>query len=49
MENMTRKKIKVLRSDNGREYTIETSKNFAQRRASREWKTPYTPQQNGVV
>ena len=41
MENVTGKKIKVLRSDNGGEYIDKTSQIYVRRKASRENGQPY--------
>ena len=50
VENMTGKKIKVLRSDNGGEYMDKDFTNFcAKEGIKREWTTPSNPQQNGVA
>jgi hypothetical protein len=50
VENQTRKKIKVLRSDNGGEYTSNEFNDFCAREGiKREVIVPYNPQQNGVV
>jgi len=50
MENATRKKIKVLHSDNGEEYIDKDFTDFrAKEGIKREWTTPYNPQQNGVA
>ena len=50
IENMTRKKIKVLRLDNGREYTDKDFTDFcAEEGIKREWTTPYNLEQNGVA
>ena len=50
VENLTRKKIEVLRSDNGGEYTDKEFKEFcASEDIRREWKTPYNPEHNGVA
>jgi transposase InsO family protein len=50
VENQTGKKIKVLRSDNGGEYTSNDFKDFCKEaRIKRELKVSYNPQQNGVV
>jgi transposase InsO family protein len=50
VENLTERKIKVLRSDNGGEYT---SRDFIdlciEARIKREYIVPYNPQQNGVA
>jgi len=47
---MIGKKIKVLRADNGGEYTNKAFTRFyVNKGITREWKTPYNPQQNGVV
>jgi len=46
---MTRKKIKVLRLDNGGEYTDKDFTDFcAKEGIKREWTTPYNPEQNVV-
>jgi hypothetical protein len=50
VENQTGKKIKVLRSDNGGEYTSNEFKNFCKEaRIKRELTVPFNPQQNGVA
>jgi transposase InsO family protein len=50
LENQTRKKIKVLRSDNGGEYTSNEFSDFCAREGiKREVTVPYNPQHNGVV
>lgn len=50
VENMTGKKIKVLRLDNGGEYTDKDLTNFcAKEGIKKEWTTPYNPKQNGIV
>jgi transposase InsO family protein len=50
VENMTRKKIKVLRTDNGGEYTSSEFIDFCKEAGIKREKTvPYNPQQNGVV
>ena len=50
VENRTRKKIKVLRSNNGGEYTSNDFKDFyKEARIKRELTISYNPQQNGVV
>jgi hypothetical protein len=50
VENLTRRRIKVLRSDNGGEYT---SKDFSdlciEAGIKREFTVPYNPRQNGVA
>jgi hypothetical protein len=49
VENQTGKRIKVLRSDNGGEYTSHAFKKLcAEAGIKRELTVPYTPQQNGV-
>jgi hypothetical protein len=49
VENQTGRKIKVLRSDNGGEYTSSVFKKFCiDSRIKRELTVPYNPQQNGV-
>ena len=46
---MTGKKIKVLHSDNGGEYTDKDFTDLCEMEGiKREWTTPYNPQQNGV-
>jgi len=48
--NIFERKIKVLRSDNGGEYTSKEFKYFCRETwIKREITTPYNPQQNGVV
>jgi hypothetical protein len=50
IENLSERKIKILRSDNGGEYTSKYSVNFCKDVGiKREITTPYNPQQNGVV
>jgi transposase InsO family protein len=50
IENLSERKIKILRSDNGGEYTSEEFANFCKYvRIKRELTTPYNPQQNGVA
>jgi hypothetical protein len=50
VENQTGKKIKVLRSDNGGEYTSNEFSDFCVREGiKREVTVPYNPQQNGVA
>ena len=47
---MTGKKIKVLRSVNGGEYTNKDFIDFcAKEGIKREWTAPYNPEQNGVA
>jgi transposase InsO family protein len=50
IENLSERKIKILRSDNGGEYTSKEFINFCKDvRIKRELTTPYNPQQNGVA
>jgi hypothetical protein len=50
IENLTNKKIKILRTDNGREYTSTKFVAFCKStRIRRELTVPHNPQQNGVV
>jgi transposase InsO family protein len=50
VENHTRKNIKVLRSNNGGEYTSNEFKNFCKEaRIKRELTVHFNPQQNGVT
>jgi transposase InsO family protein len=50
IENLSEKKIKILRSDNGGEYTSKEFVNFCKDVGiKRELTTPYNPQQNGVA
>eukprot|EP00253_Pinus_taeda_P019834 PITA_19834 len=50
MENATRKKIKVLPSNNGGEYIDKDFTEFcAKEGMTKEWIAPYNPQQNGVA
>jgi hypothetical protein len=50
VENLTGRKIKVLRSDNGGEYTSKDFSNFCiEAGIKREFTVPYNPQQNGVA
>jgi transposase InsO family protein len=49
-ENLTGKKIKVLRTDNGGEYTSNDFSDFCKEAGiKRELTVPYNPQQNGVA
>jgi hypothetical protein len=49
IENLSERKIKTLRSDNGGEYTSKEFANFCKDVGiKRELTTPYNPQQNGV-
>ena len=50
VENQTGKKIKVLRSDNGGEYTSHVFDEYCRQEGiKRQLIVPYTPQQNGVA
>jgi transposase InsO family protein len=50
VENLTERKIKVLRSHNGGEYTSKNFNNLCiEEGIKREFIVPYNPQQNGVV
>ena len=50
IENLSEKRIKTLRSDNGGEYTSKEFEAFCKdARIKRELTTPYNPQQNGVA
>jgi hypothetical protein len=50
VENLTGRKIKVLRSDNGGEYTSRDFSDFCiEAGIKREYIVPYNPQQNGVA
>ena len=50
VENPYEKKIKILRSDNGGEFTLDDFKSFYKEVGiERELSTPYNPQQNGVA
>jgi transposase InsO family protein len=50
IENLSERKIKILRSDNGGEYTSKDFVNFCRDVGmKRELTTPYNPQQNGVM
>jgi transposase InsO family protein len=50
IENLSERKIKILRSDNGGEYTSKVFANFCKDVGiKRELTTPYNPQQNGVA
>jgi hypothetical protein len=50
IENLSERKIKILRSDNGGEYTSKEFVNFCKDVGiKRELMTPYNPQQNDVV
>jgi transposase InsO family protein len=49
IENLSERKIKILRSDNGGEYTLKEFANFCKDAGiKRDLTTPYSPQQNGV-
>jgi transposase InsO family protein len=50
IENLSERKIKILRSDNGGEYTLKKFVNFCKDVGiKRELTTPYNPKQNGVA
>ena len=50
VENLSERKIKTLRSDNGGEYTSKEFGNICRDVGiEREFTTPYNPQQNGVA
>jgi transposase InsO family protein len=50
VENLTRRRIKVLRSNNGGEYTSRDFSDFCiELWIKREYTVPYKPQQNGVA
>jgi hypothetical protein len=50
IENLSERKIKILRSDNGGEYTSKEFVNFCKDVGiKRELTTPYNPQQNGMA
>jgi hypothetical protein len=50
IKNLSERKIKILRSDNGGEYTSKEFVSFCRDvEIKRELTTPYNPQQNGVV
>ena len=50
MENLSEKKTKTLRLDNGGEFTSNEFKKFCKEVGiKRELTSPYNPQQNGVV
>ena len=50
MENQTGRKIRVLKSDNGGEYTSkEFDGYYTQEGIRRQLTVPYTPEQNGVA
>ena len=50
IENLSDKRIKAIRSDNGREYTSKEFEAFCKDAGiKRELTTPYNPQQNGVA
>jgi hypothetical protein len=50
IENLSERNIKILRSDNGGEYTSKEFVNFCKYAGiKRELTTPYNPQQNGVA
>jgi transposase InsO family protein len=50
IENLSKRKIKILRSDNGGEYTSKEFVNYCKDVGiKRELTTPYNPQQNGVA
>jgi transposase InsO family protein len=49
VENLSEKKLKILRSNNGGEYTSKEFKYFCRDDGiKKELTTPYDPQQNGV-
>ena len=50
IENLSEKRIKTLRSDNGGEHTSKEFEAFCKEEGiKRELSTPYNPQQNGVA
>ena len=50
MENQTGKKIRVLRTDNGGEYTSNEFMEYCSAKGiKKEHTVPHTPQQNGVA
>ena len=50
VENQTRKKIKILRTDNGTEYESNEFSDYCREAViRRETTTAYTPEQNGVA
>jgi transposase InsO family protein len=50
IENLSEKKIKVLKSDIGGEFTLYEFKEFCgEAGIKREFSTPYNPQQDGVA
>jgi hypothetical protein len=50
IENISKRKIKILRSNNGGEYTSKEFLNYCKEVGiKRELTTPYSPQQNGVA
>ena len=50
VENQTGRKIRVLRSDNGGEYTSKEFDGFCRQEGIRRQLTiPYTPEQNGIA
>jgi transposase InsO family protein len=50
IKNLSERKIKILRSDNGGEYTSKEFVSFCRDVGiKRELTTPYNPQQNGVA
>ena len=50
IENLTKKKIKTIRSDNGGEFTSNEFKELCKESGiKRELSAPYNPQQNGIV
>ncbi|MDL1135892.1 transposase family protein, partial [Yersinia pestis] len=50
VENMLGKRIKILRSDRGGEFTSEEFTNYCEHHGiQRQYSAPRTPQQNGVV
>jgi len=49
-KNLTGKKIKLLHTNNGEEYTDSDFTNFCGKESiRREWTSPYSPQHNGVA
>jgi transposase InsO family protein len=50
VENLTKRRIKVLRSDNGGEYSSRDFSDFCiEAGIKREYTVPYNPQQNGIA
>ena len=48
-EKQSGKKLRTLRTDNGREFTVDEFTAYCAEGIQRHYSAPYSPQQNGVV